>query len=515
MHMVCAEGSLPAVDVGRAERLSMVLTGMHNSTAGHIYSTVSLIVTAVLIGIVSMGGVWSCPRLEAVCMVFVTLEYMSLMTASLFSRHELFDEDRLLEAVVPEKSDANAPLAADWTPLQRLRTWFLMWGNLLDLITILPWWLELYDRAALSNNFPAFRVLRLFRAFRILRVAKLGKWSATLAVLFTTMTHSVRIIGSLVLIVVCISALCGVLLQQLEYPVPDGLDEKVAKANEAAFGNVFSCMLYVTGRIFTMGSSLPDANGRTTQMLSEVVILFLGIFKGVLLVLPIGAITEKYKHANDVITAQVDQVTAMRADWEKSRGVEWAFGIKGASARVELFPSDEDEDSEDEDSLATEGVPRVTGALNLPLFEAKPIQVTLQVSLNSAQGCCQGSGAEPRLEVALSWQPAGTLAGAAPPGPPRGSLEVEILRASDLGGLEEQHWRCRLKVPTALYGSGAPMVWTSPVSDEPGPSPEWSGARQNFAVEWKGQDNAGAAGLLEILQSQSQKIAALERGAPL
>merc|ERR1719335_221334 len=108
-----------------------------------------------------------------------------------------------------------------------------------------------------------------------------------------------------------IAMLAGAVIQQFEYPAdnpPD--DEELAKA----FGSVPMAMKWVAGRMVTMQHSLPEKKALPQHLVSAFIVIFLGLFKGVIFVLPIATITQAYTEANKANVKQQAMTKAIEED---------------------------------------------------------------------------------------------------------------------------------------------------------------------------------------------------------
>merc|ERR1712222_168202 len=120
-----------------------------------------------------------------------------------------------------------------------------------------------------------------------------------------TIGNSLQAIGVLCLYIAMILLIAGAVIQQFEYPVDPDIDEKLAKSLNASFADVFSAMKWVAGRMVTIQHSTPEKKALPQSLVSATLVIFLGLFKGIIFVLPIATITEAYRKADSRFKGQL------------------------------------------------------------------------------------------------------------------------------------------------------------------------------------------------------------------
>ncbi|CAK0893553.1 unnamed protein product [Prorocentrum cordatum] len=517
-----ADSRLPRVRLTFAEQCNCVFDGRCASAfdgqqgqgQGESYLSWSVglvIFIAIIMNVIQIfGGVaeW----VGDVCALIFTIEYVCKFAVAPFCRYGIFNEDWLLETVVPDPKDTEHVLPAGMTSSNRLAKFFFTPMNLIDLLSILPTLVEPVIKLLAGSsedggmNLTFLRALRLFRIFRIL---KFGKFSSTLTVLGVTIGNSVQAIGVLCLYILMIAMLAGAVIQQFENPgdtAPE--DEELAKA----FGNVPMAMKWVAGRMVTMQHSLPEKKALPQHLGSAFIVIFLGLFKGVIFVLPIATITTAYRAAESKNKSQQNLQREVADNRITPLGTEWSKDPNAPAARVEIR-GEADHDS-----------PLIAiGSFNLPFFRegARPCDVKFWVPLvGSLKGMFRG---HPGVEVRVTWQadeasrPSERL--------PKGRLTVRVISGANFAARAGARWHCVVEVPVKLY----PEDEEDGQSDHllrreyrqtggDGSSPDFD-TEQDFAVWWEDKGSSKQSPeewrrqVLEMLQQQGQKLDTLQSRA--
>lgn len=484
----------PQVQLSFAERCNFVFEGQGGSVLGAIVG--ALIFAAILVNVIVIFGLLS-EDIGVVCAIIFSIEYLCKLIASPFCRYSIFHEEWLLEKTVPDPKDADAALPAGMTGMARLWTFVFTPMNVIDLCSILPTWIEpLLENAPINLQF--LRALRLFRLFRVL---KFGKFSSTLSVLGVTIGNSVQAIGVLCLYIAMISMLAGAVIQQFEYPVDTSVvtDESLEKLLNTSFSNVPMAMKWVAGRMVTMQHSLPDKKALPQSLVSAFIVIFLGLFKGVIFVLPIATITEAYKRADTNLKAQQRLQMEVEDDKVAPLGTEWCKDPKAPAARLECYSQD--------------GTQMALGSFNLPFYE-KGQTVKFWVPLiGQLKGICSGY---PGVEINVEWQP--DPESRPKERLPKGTLKLEVIQGADFRASSGGKWKIIAEVPVKLYpeANGDHLKreeFEQDVGDNS--SPTFSKVAE-FKVFWhekvakKNNDEEWQKEVLKMLEVQGEKLAALE-----
>jgi hypothetical protein len=101
-------------------------------------------------------------HLEFACVMVFSVEYMLRLLTARATRLELLDQDQLLDTLVNDQ-----PL--QWlSPAQRTWRFVSDPSNVIDILAILPWYLE--KMMSVSANLTFLRMVRLVRVLRVLRI---------------------------------------------------------------------------------------------------------------------------------------------------------------------------------------------------------------------------------------------------------------------------------------------------------------------------------------------------------
>mmetsp|Transcript_65965 Transcript_65965/g.214642 ORF Transcript_65965/g.214642 Transcript_65965/m.214642 type:complete len:820 (+) Transcript_65965:121-2580(+) len=127
---------------------------------------------------------------DFVCVMFFTLEYCMRLVTSAFTRHELFhlDTDGLIDLLCSEE------VVVTQSPLQRVQTFGLSTSNLVDVFSILPWYLEHIFANAKANGF-----IQVIRLTRVIRAFRLGRRFEAVIIIMRSLKRSLRAVYVLML----------------------------------------------------------------------------------------------------------------------------------------------------------------------------------------------------------------------------------------------------------------------------------------------------------------------------
>mmetsp|Transcript_126341 Transcript_126341/g.338948 ORF Transcript_126341/g.338948 Transcript_126341/m.338948 type:complete len:642 (-) Transcript_126341:161-2086(-) len=517
------DSSIPWIRLTFAEKCNFVFDGRCSSVfdggqgqgQGESYLSWSVglvIFIAIIMNVIQIfGGVaeW----VGDVCALIFTIEYVCKFAVAPFCRYGIFNEDWLLETVVPDPKDTEHVLPAGMTSSNRLAKFFFTPMNLIDLLSILPTLVEPVIKLLAGSsedggmNLTFLRALRLFRLFRIL---KFGKFSSTLTVLGVTIFNSIQAICVLCLYIVMISMLAGAVIQQFEYTCSDPVkcpemadDEDLKKA----FETVPMAMKWVAGRMVAMQHSLPEKKALPQHLVSAFIVIFLGLFKGVIFVLPIATITTAYKDADYRNQVQQQMLRDVEEDRTTPLGTEWCKDHRAPTARIEIRKESDDGDA-----------PCATGWVKLPFYtEGKDrLEADFWVPLVGSlkKGKC---GGHPGVQVNLVWQP--DKDSKPKEKLPKGELTVKVIKGVNFPS-SAGTWSCTVEVQVKLFPTapgGKDHVFRGEYKQSGGDAstPQFDNTCQ-FTVYWeeggqkKQRVEAWQKQVLELLDEQGQKLRDLE-----
>ncbi|CAJ1350256.1 unnamed protein product [Effrenium voratum] len=169
----------------------------------------------------------------------------------------------------------------EWTvqplsPWQRL-TFFVNQGdNRIDLIAILPFWLNV-----LCGRFlPTASFLRVVRLTRLFRIFKSARYFDMVHVLGLTLWKSMSMVGILFVLITIIGLIAGCLLQEFESPL-----------GEDAFQSVLQAWYWIFCRLISMKDTVHHA-GEVRSFWGITVLATTLTLKGVLWIVPIARIKQ-------------------------------------------------------------------------------------------------------------------------------------------------------------------------------------------------------------------------------
>jgi hypothetical protein len=340
-------------------------------------------------------------------------------------------------------------------------------------------------------------MLRLLRVIRVLRAFKaVGKWVITLQVLGEAFYSSLGSIMVLILYICLFSMVAGAVLYQQEGSVLED------------YSDVPTAMTVVVERFVGKSYSI------STTLLSALVLASVGMFKGIIFLLPIDHLkkaskaSEKRFHDLHLMRQQVDDED-LRIHCPQET---WAMDLRCPAVRVRVFPEGM---ISTEGAAAGQGLPS-TGTLNVPILRSDAVESTICVPLHG--GPAQKLlGPRPELEVFVMWRPSGMQNDSLP----SGELVIRIRGGRYFSGGRHRHWCVHMEAPEKLYGKLASADWVSPCSNIGSPNPDWGeDAVHTFEIGWEAP---GAAKMtveppdakfrnqvLEILEAQTKRIVSLE-----
>jgi len=429
------------------------------------------------------------------CVLLFVFDYCMKAFCVFFVPVAMYDEAWMLQHILPVGRQ-SASLASESLmprPWSRFRYWATMPSNLVDFFSILPFFLSAVVEG-LHLPLSSLRMLRLLRVMRVLRAFKAaGKWVTTLQVMGEAFSASMGSITVLVLYIVLFSMVCGAVLFQQE-PAQDF---------SHGFEHVPAAMLYVTelfvGKSFSVSGTI----------LSGFILAALGLFKGIIFLLPI----ERVKKATKESESKFDELNKLRQQVEEEDqlnklppGLHWATDFGCPVVRIEAF---------NDAMSALHSRDAGIGMLHVPLFEKEPVEVTCVVPLHGGR-VRKLFGNVPTIEFELKWTPAPDTSDSLP----LGELFLRVLRGSNFSGDKASRWRLSLTIPASLYGKDASLDWISPPSSSGSPDPVWAeDACKMCHIAWRLEEAPSPSAVhkskfedkvLGMLEDQTKRIAALE-----
>ncbi|CAD7936631.1 unnamed protein product [Amoebophrya sp. A120] len=140
-------------------------------------------------------------QMEVVCVIIFSAEYIARLLTCHGCRPEVLSEDYLLKLCLGEHS-----LGRRHGRLRRLSDFILTPMNLVDVLAIVPFYLELFVGSSGVQGSTVLRVVRLTRLFRFMKVAKYVNTITVIAKVFTRSFLALAVLLFVLLLFVTVSA---------------------------------------------------------------------------------------------------------------------------------------------------------------------------------------------------------------------------------------------------------------------------------------------------------------------
>eukprot|EP00930_Biecheleria_cincta_P018841 TRINITY_DN14544_c0_g1_i2.p1 TRINITY_DN14544_c0_g1~~TRINITY_DN14544_c0_g1_i2.p1 ORF type:complete len:588 (+),score=96.33 TRINITY_DN14544_c0_g1_i2:88-1764(+) len=275
----------PRIELTPMERIYMVLEDQENSKMAKGWFYFIMVVTvANLLGIVwpeaseqvcepipGVDGHRCASDFKTACLLIFSLDYFAKLVLSPFVRREVVFPDQV------EYFHSSEWTYQPATKIQRLLTFAKQGSNIIDLVAILPFWIELCAGGIL----PSTSFLRMIRMARLFRIFKTARYLDMLQVLGMTLWKSVGMVLILFCLVGAIGLICGCLFQQLEQH----------DVEDSPFRTVPHASYWVFARLISM-KDVPGYGGQVSSVAGIVVFAATMALKGVLWIVPIARIKQ-------------------------------------------------------------------------------------------------------------------------------------------------------------------------------------------------------------------------------
>mmetsp|Transcript_45975 Transcript_45975/g.103330 ORF Transcript_45975/g.103330 Transcript_45975/m.103330 type:complete len:651 (-) Transcript_45975:1-1953(-) len=514
----------PEVPLNLAERIYMTLDDPASSLVARV---LSIFMAAIILGnllviiLTSMGDVcfqlvpFSYPghcggHFQRLCILLFTAEYVIKLCCIGFVRVEMFDMGLVMQACVPVALPKTFAETPPLTRGGRLFHWVTSAVNLVDLVSILPFWLQVVLGNLLPPSSTSF--LRVIRITRIFRILKTGRYLQMLQVLFKTLAKSGQSMVVLLLFVFIVALVAGCMLQQLE--------------EGEGFDSVPLASFWVMARLISM-KDCSFLEGKVLGAPGICVLATVMAFKAILWILPIGQIKAAFDcEYEGVVTTQAmkDELAyeMNRPSWSLWYGLQ-----KSCRSHVELWPGD-----------TTDGPPAGSTHMPVPIFSSKAVMEELEVDIPEGS-LRQGCERMPSISVSMSWEPSEEMdehKGEAPV-MPSGTLRLGLRRGNSFPTEGPASWTCRIRVATGCCGSiieGAKVVsscggsspsfdccvefevnWAIPAAHKYKPTSRRESLQAAAVVVDPAKEEAEfRRRVLSLLEEQGKRITALENLGP-
>jgi len=350
--------------------------------------------------------------IDMICVIFFTLEFLIRLVTSSRLRSELVERDKaqLLEWMV---SDEIIEIP---TPQQRLYSFMTNISNIIDVLSIMPWYVQTFARSMGMANQSFMAPLRLFR---IIRVFRLGRRFEAVIIIMRTIRRSVKAITVLVLNLSLGMTIFGALMYSMEQKVWDSEKRAYMRYKGEEFWNETS-MQWEDGMEKTPFESIPACfwwaivtattvgygsdRHMPTSWHGRIIGMLAMVWSLVVLALPIGVIGANFSMVYDEYDYEklVDEENRLlEADMLK-RCNAWGDPLHYSRRIIIEVWHDSDPDSPDKD-LHSEFMGEVEAVLDLPPKNTvTKRRVKAPLVANMAKGRRNVRG---RLTFEYSWTP--------------------------------------------------------------------------------------------------------------
>lgn len=214
---------------------------------------------------------------DSFCIMVFSLDYFTKLFCSPFVRMEVVEAN---VQIFCTEDMVVKPLSS----MGRVSHFALQGDAIVDLVAILPWWMEFL----VGNLLPGASFLRVIRLARLMRIFKSAKYLDMVQVLGLTLWKSMVMVAYLFILILVISLIAGCLLQQFE-----------KENGEEVFQTVPRAGFWIFSRLISMGD-VPNVAGKVQSKSGITVLAGTLTLKGVMWIVPIAHIkkifTKEYSH---------------------------------------------------------------------------------------------------------------------------------------------------------------------------------------------------------------------------
>jgi len=364
------------------------------------------------------------------CTLIFTFEFVAKAVCIPFVRLELIDVDLALDQLCTDSASVQP-----FTRRGRCTHWIVHGSNLVDFVSILPFWLTLL----LGNFLPNASFLRMIRMARIFRIFKTARNLDMFQVVGLTLWKSISMVVVLFILFALVGLIIGCLLYQLE--------------DQEAFSSVPRAMYWIFVRLLNV-KDVPFRDGDVVTTSGIVVLTLTMALKGVLWIVPMEKIKQIYVQEHRTVTTLGDMRREM--DEHLMNKTKGSFSVGSTSfAQIHLQPLDWD--------VISNGATFCT--MTLPIMKQCEVVEDVDVTIPHCSGM---------LIVRMEWNPSANMLAAKPPAMPEGSLVLRVVGAAGFPGHFRQRYRCSFQVPDQLFSTNCQemlLCLSEPVSFD-GPR-EW------------------------------------------
>mmetsp|Transcript_120105 Transcript_120105/g.339876 ORF Transcript_120105/g.339876 Transcript_120105/m.339876 type:complete len:697 (-) Transcript_120105:163-2253(-) len=500
---VLKDEGFPEVRLHWSERLFMTLDDPVSSDIARalsVFTTIVILLNVILIVVQTLpdlceriAGVVGCElqrhgscgsNLEIFFCVVFTLDYVTKAVLVAGVRMDVLSRETILTQAVPNANNRQDVFndRARRSPVKRVAIFASQGINIVDLISILPFWSKIIFGTLLPPTSTSF--LRALRITRIFRIMKTGKYLQTLKTLATTLARSASSVWVLLMYILMTSLIAGVILQQVEQ-------------NEY-FSSVPQASWWVFIRLISAQHSAPWAEGRPESWVGAFVLSCIMCYKGVLWILPFGQIGTAFRQTWSEVEINDEFKTELAGAEASDRIDAWHQPGCSVTAHLEVWPAClpvlRDCDVENpQKPFEPPSIDVLTGcrddhaygtaSLPVPILRAQATETTRPLSVPITKGYLHPWFQEPPVvELGGTWEPSEEMQRSGCPTSPSGSLVLKPIRGLNFPVHMDNVWVVRISVKTTQ--SSRPVEYLEMISKTGGAEPEW-GEPFRFNVNWR------------------------------
>jgi len=393
--------------------------------------------------------------LQNIFVLIFSAEYFIRLVCCPWVRPEVLNYELLLNDAIPNTNPRDFGEKEGRTKFERVFFFLFAPANIIDLISILPWWIT-HLAVALPAGSTSF--LRVVRIFRIVRIFKTGRYVQNLQVLGVVLGASGRSISILMLFISMVALVGGVLLSNFE----------------EAFSNIPMAVYWTFAQLIAL---------KNTDFVGNKVVTPTGIFiaacivslKAVLWILPIGQIKAAFDSADSDMKHMQNQCDTMEYELTKPSWASW-YGLSH-SVRIHLVFY------EIEPGGKVASKPYVRSSMPVPILETHGISHILDVPIPAMKEWWQEivSG-ESAIALEMLWSPSEDMKEAPKPAMPAGKLSLRILQGKCFPKGDSTRWRICVNLPVGLSSDAA--MNSQETSSQSGGTAPLFGGELSFDVDW-------------------------------
>mmetsp|Transcript_72498 Transcript_72498/g.169869 ORF Transcript_72498/g.169869 Transcript_72498/m.169869 type:complete len:631 (-) Transcript_72498:292-2184(-) len=329
------------------------------------------------------------------CMVVFSMDYLGKFFCSPFIRDEVvapsekhFDLDEAMRSSVPQGKVA------------RCLNFALQPSNVIDLLAVLPWWLDL----CVGRILPGAAFLRIIRISRIFHLFKSARYFDMVQVLGLTLWKSMNLVGIVFALITVVGLFAACLLQQTEASAGEAMSE--------VFLTVPGSWFWIFCRLIGLKDT-DDAKGKVESFLGIAVLAVTLTLKGVLWIVPIARIRQIFSQEYALVVNSAKARTKMVADLKSSKAGQEVESRYGCTCAHLLL-------------LTQAGGYEAWVALPLQCSHEEGVEFESTVALGDKL-----APSAPSITVKIAWQPRPEMS-ESQYSLPRGTLELKALKGERL-----------------------------------------------------------------------------------